>query len=401
MAINYSSFQVQAPRTNQQGILAFSQAMQQKRARDRYGIASSADMALDAHNKSLVLRDQLAKAEQDAAQGDMKAVEAAHQIRQQLVNITSAQNQQLEKSGLGGIASMENPMEREMALKQAMAQSPDYLKQKQSNQAMGSRKSYAPIPVQIEKRDANGNIVKDKKTGLPVMQTAYQTFEYDPKTSSWKTGLLDGLGNPIQYEKEKAYARERGAARGKVVGDVEGKVETFEEMRDYEVGIKSAVAAAIEQAKAKGESIVRAEDLKSGLPQIQKVVNELAELSEIATYTTSGRIFDAAVREIGLEPTEGATARAKYEAIINNQTLPMLRRLLGAAFTEKEGERVGALLGNPNYSPKEKQAQLEAYLNQYLSEIEAAERRSGIAPQQTQPTNNQPAPTGVKFLGFE
>lgn len=115
--------------------------------------------------------------------------------------------------------------------------------------------------------------------------------------------------------------------------------------------------------------------LNSKLPGLKTVVGELSQLAEKATYTQTGQVIDNAMREAGLEPTEAAVARTKYIAMVDNQVLPLLRDTFGAAFTVKEGETLRATLGDPNKGPTEKQAILEAFIEQKVRDLAALQSR--------------------------
>lgn len=127
--------------------------------------------------------------------------------------------------------------------------------------------------------------------------------------------------------------------------------------------------------KANAENIAAFESMNSKLPGLKTVVDELNDLSEIATYTAAGQALDTVRRETGMPTSEGALARTKYIAMVDNQVLPLLRDTFGAAFTVKEGESLRATLGDPNKSPKEKQAVLEAFIEQKVRDVQAMENR--------------------------
>ena len=78
-----------------------------------------------------------------------------------------------------------------------------------------------------------------------------------------------------------------------------------------------------------------------------------------------------------MEPGEGAVNRVAYEAHVNNIVLPLMRSYFGAQFTEKEGESLKTLLGNPNLSPAERNAALDAFLANKKADIERMQRKAG------------------------
>lgn len=116
---------------------------------------------------------------------------------------------------------------------------------------------------------------------------------------------------------------------------------------------------------------------ESKLPGLKQVVDELTVLADSATYTAAGQAWDEAVKQLGLPPSEAAVARTKYIAMVDNQVLPLLRDTFGAAFTVKEGETLRNTLGDPNKSPQEKKAVLEAFIEQKVRDLEALQSRAG------------------------
>lgn len=134
------------------------------------------------------------------------------------------------------------------------------------------------------------------------------------------------------------------------------------------------------------ESAALAESVQSKLPGLRTVIDDLTALADTATYTMSGQAMDSLKRELGLPVGQGAIDRASYIAIVDNQVLPLLRDTFGAAFTQKEGESLRATLGDPNKSPAEKKAILNAFITQKERDIAAMQSRasngnaSGVVP---------------------
>ncbi|WP_323012895.1 hypothetical protein [Devosia sp.] len=127
--------------------------------------------------------------------------------------------------------------------------------------------------------------------------------------------------------------------------------------------------------KSNAENIAAYESMESKMPGLRNVIGELGELAKTATYTRSGQLIDAGMRELGMEPSEAAIARTRYIAIVDNQVLPLLRDTFGAAFTVQEGESLRATLGDPNKSPAEKQAVLESFIAQKERDVAAMRSR--------------------------
>ena len=154
--------------------------------------------------------------------------------------------------------------------------------------------------------------------------------------------------------------------------DVQDQVITY---LDRSEQVKSR---ARELGKSQGLAVTEYEEMNAMLPMLEQSVKDLTELANVATYTTAGRVFDTAAKELGFGSPEGATARAKLIAIADNQILPLLRQTFGAAFTEKEGERLRKTLIDENATPEAKQAQLETYIEMKRREVEAKRGRAGV-----------------------
>lgn len=145
-----------------------------------------------------------------------------------------------------------------------------------------------------------------------------------------------------------------------------------------------------------GDAAVSLESVRSKMPGLEKVVADLEKLSETATYTMAGQGLNFVGRQLGFEPREAAIARTKYIATVDNQVLPLLRDTFGAAFTVKEGETLRNTLGDPDKSPKEKQAVLNAFIEQKRRDVETMEGRAGrfVPAQPSSPAQTQsPAPS--------
>lgn len=164
---------------------------------------------------------------------------------------------------------------------------------------------------------------------------------------------------------------------------------------DLRPRIEADVAAAKAAAEAQGQAFTERARLEASLPGLNDVVARLRALSEVATYTRSGQAFNAVARELGFQPSEGATARAAYIATIDNEILPLLRETFGAQFTEREGQSLKATLGDPNMSPAEKNAVLDAFIAAKIRNLETrstVQGAMGTPPQVQQPAAQPPIP---------
>lgn len=147
-----------------------------------------------------------------------------------------------------------------------------------------------------------------------------------------------------------------------------------------------------EEAKNYAAELEMQRNLASMMPKIESDVERLLELSDKATYTLPGQARDWWEGRIKGQTTEGAKARAEMENIVENNVLPQLRTLLGAQFTEREGERVKQTIMDPDRTPEERKAQLNNFLN---SKIDAL-KQSNYKLQ----NYGVPAPVGNDPLGI-
>lgn len=137
------------------------------------------------------------------------------------------------------------------------------------------------------------------------------------------------------------------------------------------------------EGKGQGDAIAAYQSMNSKMPGLETVVMELEDLSDKATYTATGQLYDAGRKFIGMDPREEAIARTNYIAKVDNQILPLLRDTFGAQFTVKEGETLRSTLGDPDKSPAEKKAVLRSFIEQKRRDVEALARQSGLGSQKS------------------
>ena len=128
--------------------------------------------------------------------------------------------------------------------------------------------------------------------------------------------------------------------------------------------ITRAVKLAEKEATERGDILTDLSRMTAALPGLKESVSELRELSQIATSTLGGRLYDLVIKESGFGGTKGATARDKFTAIVRNQVLPLLKQTFGSAFTEKEGEALMATMGDVDASHESRMGQLDAFITQ-------------------------------------
>ena len=143
---------------------------------------------------------------------------------------------------------------------------------------------------------------------------------------------------------------------------------------NFKPKIESAVKLAAIEAESRGEALTDLARMEATMPEMQKVVGQLRELSEISTSTMGGRFFDVMVKETGFGATKGGTARAKLISIIDNQVLPLLKATFGGAMTEREGDKLTATMGDPNATHEARMAALDAFIDQKAGAIMSLKR---------------------------
>lgn len=144
--------------------------------------------------------------------------------------------------------------------------------------------------------------------------------------------------------------------------------------REIKPKIEAAITTARMEAQKKGEKLSDLQRAKAALPGLKEVTAKLKDLAPLATSTLGEKVFDEGAKQLGFGATKGSTARAKFIAVVDNEVLPLLKATFGAAFTFQEGQALKATLGDPDASPAEKNAQLDAFIEAKIREIETKER---------------------------
>ena len=188
---------------------------------------------------------------------------------------------------------------------------------------------------------------------------------------------------------KKFKAKEEEA---KATGKATGEAKSAPLIAKAKSDIATAVTLATKAATERGENITDVARLEASLPELTKVTDRLKSLSKVATFTTTGKVLDAAAKEFGFA-TEGGTARSRYGAIVSNQVLPLLKQTFGSAFTVQEEEKLRATMGDIESTPEAKQAELDEFINAKVRSIQSKKRQI----EQSAPA----AAGGGTFLGFE
>lgn len=177
----------------------------------------------------------------------------------------------------------------------------------------------------------------------------------------------------------QGLARKGLSVQGGRVTPMAGTPEALGTLAAAEEGAKQQeklkTAAQMETQKKKGAALGDAEvmlaEYEAMKPKLDNVVSRLSELAKTATYTKAGQLWAAAQKELGNEVSQSDIDRAAYISTVDNEVLPLLRQTFGAAFTEREGQSLKATLGDPNATPAQKQAILDAFIQNKMTQIQS------------------------------
>lgn len=214
---------------------------------------------------------------------------------------------------------------------------------------------YATLPVE-QAADLAFKTEAAKKAGISSPPANVQEWEYYsqlPPDQQSQYLTMKRSNSPLNIG--TGFVTQDMANPGQILG---GPIAIENEQAAFDTQLGAGLG------KQEAENITTAESVASKMPGLRSVVDTLTSLADTATYTQSGQAMDAVKRELGLPVGQGAIDRASYIAIVDNQVLPLLRDTFGAAFTQKEGESLRATLGDPNKSPEEKKAILNAFIAQ-------------------------------------
>lgn len=146
-----------------------------------------------------------------------------------------------------------------------------------------------------------------------------------------------------------------------------------------EPSVRRAQASASAVGKAvggeHGTALASLSQAQAHMPALESVVADLKKLAKTSSYTFSDKTADAVRRELGQNPTQGAIDRVSYVAHVRNAVLPLLRQTFGAAFTVEEGKLLLTTLGDPNQSPLEREAALDAFIEDKTRQLGVLQRQ--------------------------
>lgn len=263
--------------------------------------------------------------------------------------------------------------------------------QQLSRKGAASAKAFAPETIRkVVGQDEKGEDI----TGLFSRQIVFDPSSQTSRVVETRIEgeLVTSTGETISQQRAAEVTTAGLKKEAEETGIALGKAKTAPLVAKTKSTIETAVKLAQKEATARGETLTDLARLEAGLPATRQMIDQLRELAPIATSTLGGRAFDFAVKESGFGSTKGADARAKFAAIASNQALPLLREMLGPAFTAEEGTRVLALLGDIDATPNQKMVQLDAFIDGKVRSIQSKQREVGaeVTPAE-QLTTGQPA----------
>ena len=124
------------------------------------------------------------------------------------------------------------------------------------------------------------------------------------------TAITPGLSSQVAESQERIKGAEE---RGKL-----------KEQQKLLPKIRGAIKEAEDAAKARGETLSELNRAKAGMPGVIEVVDKLKSLTEIATFTGSGKLFNEAAKQFGFS-TKAGTAMVQMSDIVDKQVLPFLQ----------------------------------------------------------------------------
>lgn len=178
---------------------------------------------------------------------------------------------------------------------------------------------------------------------------------------------------------------------GKRQRDLEKGFITPQQVSQFE-GIEQQSSFQKEQAKAlgkaRGTDINRLQTFEANFPELESTVARLEELSDVASFGIADVSKDAITRQTTGKPSKGAIARAEFDSITKNVIFPLLSQTFKGTISDSEREALLSTLADKNLSPKEKKAQMKAFVSQKKNEIKSLRRKLGVG--QEQKTQIQP-----------
>jgi hypothetical protein len=273
----------------------------------------------------------------------------------------------------------------------ALSQLPTIEQRQAAVRTLDSQGLFGKFDIPVEKFSIENLQDQILDTGIATTQG----FLNDPSKISVaqreRTGLIEAIRPALneqgQFDISKADASSRAAAialglipkAGTITGQerIAEDPKLTERVATSQGKIKAAVKLAEVQAKERGETITDLARSEAALPGLIEVVGKLKSLADNATFTLAGKGFNAVAKQFGFS-TEGDTSRTSMVSIVDNQVLPLLKPIFGAAFTAIEGDRLRNAFLDPDSTPDSRKASLDAFLQQMERNIETKRGELGV-----------------------
>lgn len=236
-------------------------------------------------------------------------------------------------------------------------------------------------------------LATDRGIGEDGLTTEERTFESltagfsaedKEKARKIRAGISPrAVGSAAQTTAETGKTDIVAKSQAQIAAEKAAAVETakLDVQKELLPSIRADIKAAEKEAQSKGEAASELSSAKAAMPGLRTVVSNLKALSGDATFTLAGKGFNAIAKELGFS-TKGDTARSSMIAMVDNQVLPLLKPIFGAAFTAAEGDRLRNAFLDPDSTPDSRVASLNAFLAQMERNVESKERQLGQGKQQ-------------------
>ena len=114
--------------------------------------------------------------------------------------------------------------------------------------------------------------------------------------------------------------------------------------------------------------------MQANMPQLLEMVDDLNNLADKTSTSLYSKGKSALYKAFNAS-TDTDDANVAYDNMVDNNILPLLRQTFGAAFTEREGERLKATLGNKGMTAAQKKQALNNFITQKQREMESKKRK--------------------------
>lgn len=270
-------------------------------------------------------------------------------------------------------------------------------KQAQMNLQLGQQKLDAPLgggqdPAAVREWQTYSQLPPEDQERYLQMKRADQIMNLGGTQAV--RGQLGGIQEQYAVTPKPEQMPEFKAEQEQAIQGVRNVMEPIrqEDIAQRKAGVELAtkpqIAQRTQEATEIGKDIgTRAAELgvkKARMPQLFRLVDDLSALGKEATFTRAGQAYDVGVRELLGADTPGSVARDEYISKVNNEVLPLLRETFGAQFTVQEGESLKVTLGDPNKTPKSKDAVLRSFISTKMQSINTDARALGEPEPYTQ-----------------